>query len=657
MARSSSDTGLQEAFTAAGLTRRQRSLLQTVLRALDNGSGPGFHAATSDSALVALIRAHDALSNHAAHGHPHGRLLLRVLRTSAACVRTALPILPSLRTAITELDTMAEALRDTDPAEHQVLTRASATALEPVITSATDAITDHLLALWDATVSPNHDAKAAAEIAVSVYLRGRDREALRKDLATLLTGTPTAADLAAVLWPPPRRHHVTVLVSGARTLDHLDVLLPGSRQWPVTVDQDGWPKARELAALLARLAPITRAGTLVRVPVDATDLGTAVVLGRRAISEALDQYVAGNRIADLVLAGPWAVAGPDERWVLGEPARASVRRTAPLSPSWSDGLRPALRLAHIAQRVEAPMTSAALCWSALESIGLAEKSARLARAYALQTLRHQVMDAHAQLRLTVTEEVRRLGSRVSNAQVDLRRAENALAKRALLQRTTPADAKALAESVTRTRQSYLDHVAAHQHALDETTTLMALIDAHVPRTTDKPTLTEPDRWVDLLLPARDGDPLAAARDAVTTLSTFAGGLTHETILLWRERLARPQLLAKWLQEKQDTCHALLEWLYTTRNITFHHGQFAGPVDLATAHAGRAIIDMLLEILGRWHSTQHARGQNPTPPSEILKVLSHRKDALNLTLLAATSCHPLSIQHLTGPDEVYWSATR
>ncbi|GAA3033222.1 hypothetical protein [Actinokineospora globicatena] len=172
----------------------------------------------------------------------------------------------------------------------------------------------------------------------------------------------------------------------------------------------------------------------------------------------------------------------------------------------------------------------------------------------------------------------------------------------------------------------------------------------------KPTLVEPDRWLDLLLPARDDDTpeLHAARHAVTTLSAFAGGLTEHTIDLWRHRLATPPLLATWLQDKQDTFHAQLDWLYTTRNITLHHGRFAGPVDLATAHAGRAIVDVTLEILGRWHSTQHARGQDLTPPEQILKLLAQRKDTLSTALAKATTCHPLSIQHLTGPDEVHWT---
>ncbi|MBM7774479.1 hypothetical protein JOD54_004683 [Actinokineospora baliensis] len=438
-----------------------------------------------------------------------------------------------------------------------------------MITSVADAITAQMRALWDASAgNPGRDAKAAGEIAVSVYLGGRDHQALKRDMTTLLSrGRPTADDIVALLWPPPRRHHVTVMVSGARSLDHLDVLLPGARQLSVTVRQNP-PKAAELAALVAKVGPIR-------------------ARGRRVVSEALDQYVAGNRIADLTLADAWVVAGPDGRWVLGELARAGVRRAAPLSSWWSDGLRPALRVAHIARRVEAPMTSAALCWSALESIGVDEKPARLARAFALQTLRQHIVDAHAQLRLMVTDRLRRLGLRARKSQDTLRRAD----------------------AVTQARQSWLDHDAAHQSALGDTTALMALVDAHVPRTTDKPLLTEPDRWLDLLLPARDTDSpaLTAAHDAVTALSAFAGGLTEDTITLWRARLARPSQLAKWLQDKQDTCHALLDWLYTTRNTAFHHGRFAGPLDLATTHAAQAVVDLLLEVLGRWHTTQHTRG--------------------------------------------------
>ncbi|WP_143261631.1 hypothetical protein [Allokutzneria sp. NRRL B-24872] len=635
MARSSSDTRVREAFVTAGLTRRQQSLLHTVLRALDNGSALGFHAATSDSALVALIRAHDALQSHIAHDQPQGRQLLRVLRTSAVCVRAALPGFPAragLRAALHELEATTEALT-ANP-----LQRPDTSALESWITDIAKAVEERLGTLWDArAVDLGKEAKAAAEIAVSVYLRGRDADALKHDLTNLLAkGRPDAAAISALLWPTPRRHYLTVLVSGARSLDELDDLLPGARQWPITANQE------PSTALLAKLEPITRAGVLVRVPVDAADLGTAVVLGRRAISEALDQYVAGNRVADLTLEGPWQVTGPDEKPVLGEPAKASVKRAAPLSASRSEGLRAALRIAHIAQRVEAPMTSAALCWNAIESTGLlAEKSSRLARACAMQVLRQQVIDAHTQLRLMVAEELRRLAGRARKAKDALKRAENALGR--------------TVEVIAAARQAWLDSAAAHQRAVDETTALMALVDAHVPMTSGKPALIEPDRWLDLLLPPRAGRQ--SAWDAVTALAAFAGGLAEENVELWRERLARPPLLAKWLQDKQDTCHALLEWLYTTRNIAFHHGRFAGPVDVATAHAGRAVVDMMLEILGRWHSIQHARGQDLTPPEEIFSLLARRKDALSAVLHKANSCHQLSIQHITGPDETSWVAPR
>ncbi|GAA4023420.1 hypothetical protein GCM10022247_54710 [Allokutzneria multivorans] len=627
---------MREAFSAAGLTRRQQSLLHAVLRALDGGSALGFHAATSDSALVALIRAHDALQSHIEHDQPQGRQLLRVLRTSGVCVRAALPGFPAragLKAALDELEATTAALT-ANP-----LQRPDTRVLESWITTIAEAVEERLRTLWDArAVDLSKEAKAAAEIAVAVYIRGRDRDALKHDLTKLLArGRPGAAEISALLWPKPRRHYLTVLVSGARSLDKLDDLLPGARQWPVTANQD------RSTALLVKLGPITRAGVLVRVPVDAADLGTAVVLGRRAISEALDQYVAGNRIADLTLEGPWQVTGPDDKPVLGEPIKASVKRAAPLSAARSEGLRAALRIAHIAQRVEAPMTSAALCWNAIESTGLvAEKSSRLARACAMQMLRQQVIDAHTQLRLMVAEEVRRLAGRVRKAKGALARAENAL---------TPADS----DAVARAREAWLESAAAHQRAVGETTALMDLVDAHVPMSSGKPALTEPDRWLDLLLPPLGG--AQTAWDAVTALAAFAGGLTEETVVLWRERLARPPLLAKWLQDKQDTCHALLEWLYTTRNIAFHHGRFAGPVDVATAHAGRAVVDVMLEILGRWHSTQHARGQDLTPPEEIFKILAQRKDALSAALHKANSCHRLSIQHITGPDETSWSAPR
>ncbi|MEV7551977.1 hypothetical protein AB0N89_20360 [Amycolatopsis sp. NPDC089917] len=505
------------------------------------------------------------------------------------------------------------------------------------------------------------DPRLAAEIAVAVYIQGRDWEALKTDLANLLVRRPTAAEVSALLWPPRSRHFVTALVSGARSLDNLDDFLPGAQQWRVSGSQNEWPKSKALVALLLALEPITRSSVLVRVPVDSADLGTAVVLGRRAITETLDQYVAGNRIADLTLGSTWQVTGPDGKWALRRLERASVTNAAPLQGSpTSEILRPAMRIAHIAQRVEAPMTSTALCWSALESIGLkSDKSVRLAKAYALQALRLQIIDARTQLRLMVMEELRRIEARAKKAKGDLIRAENALRARTPLARTTPAQIVAMVAAVAHARESWLACQATRGHAFNKATTLIEIIDVHVPAAAPRPNLTSPDRWLDLLLPPCEGEApeVDTARRAVTTLADFAGGAAAETILMWRDRLAQPPLLAKWLQEKQDTCLALLDWLYVTRNIAFHDGRFAGPIDVATAHAGRAIVDVMLEILGRWHSTQQRRGQDLTSPEEILNLLAQRKDDLSARLGVEAACHRLSIQHISGPDEYYWSAVR
>jgi hypothetical protein len=97
-------------------------------------------------------------------------------------------------------------------------------------------------------------------------------------------------------------------------------------------------------------------------------------------------------------------------------------------------------------------------------------------------------------------------------------------------------------------------------------------------------------------------------------------------------------------------------MYVTRNLAIHTGQFAVPADALTAHAGRGIVDMVLEFLGHWSQIERTRGVSDSAAKTILKELADRKDILEDHLRVASSCYPLNVLALTSPGSDCWQTS-
>ncbi|MBK3576455.1 hypothetical protein JHN63_22110 [Streptomyces sp. MBT65] len=89
----------------------------------------------------------------------------------------------------------------------------------------------------------------------------------------------------------------------------------------------------------------------------------AALLGRRIASELLDQYVAGQRLAEIRLRPETLanVLGSHRVLRLAVPVLGSGP-VQPLTTGWPPALRESLRTAHIARITEAPTTSAGPRW-------------------------------------------------------------------------------------------------------------------------------------------------------------------------------------------------------------------------------------------------------------------------------------------------------
>lgn len=177
---------------------------------------------------------------------------------------------------------------------------------------------------------------------------------------------------------------MAVVVEGTSRLDYLGGLMgPACAAMGSSPGEPlpGWGRGasdlRELADMAREAAEKRRewsrdqAGgqVLLTFSVHARDLGGAALLGRRQASESLDQYVAGQRTAEIRLRPETLAYDPAS----GRTLRLAVPALGtgpvrPLTTGWPPALREGLRTAHIARVTEAPTTAAGLCWAALEAL-------------------------------------------------------------------------------------------------------------------------------------------------------------------------------------------------------------------------------------------------------------------------------------------------
>lgn len=660
-----------KALTRAGLARQQRSMLEGLLRLLSPKAYLSDHVSCANSAYLAVTRAQEALLGNAV-GQPRLSLTRSLVATSLASVIAARPAFALGGAG--DLDAARLLLQRVDATLDKHTTSQVKTAWAQQLSSLAQliatAVRGWIAPLWDGSDIPAAVLRhAQGELAVAVSVANRDGRALREDLIRLLSaGRPDAAALTAVLWPQPCTYRVAMLVEGPRRLEQLELLLPGARQWPVAGDSGKLPpgsvrhtpgNARDAVTAANRGR---RPATVVEIPVDAADAYTAIGHGRRQLSEALDQYAAAERLVDFTI-GPRAVSTTPGRPVQEDSLLVSVDSAKPLTTHWPTALRPALRSAHLASQANAPMTSSALAWSAIDSMGLGSNDLDLlAKACALQTLRQQMIGLYQ----VVVESA---AARVSHArwQVDLAgrvlgRRERAVPRVEQLGEVGRSRLEELRLLVEESRAQFEAYTAHLAQVENDVRSLFAVLQglllkgdlAQEPfNVTSR--LLKLDRWLDALLPLTPivSPEARTAHTAVGRLGALAGGLAADGLDIWRSRLADPAEMARWLDEQQEIYHALLAWLYATRNLAFHSGQFTGPADTLTAHAARGVVDMALEFLGNWHQEQDRRGEAGTDAVGIFRALAQRKDDLANELRHAPSCRPLNVDAITSLDSNGW----
>ena len=652
----------------AGLGDGQRVLLQAVLAASDPVAVLTRHASNEPTGVAAIARAHSALESRARPGrtkaqpYPNSALgLVEAALEELKVVRLHVPA-GRLDRAVGALDSikaggkagLGSAADCQEKAERVEVMRADVRA----------AVVDGFSEAWQGPVTEATGQRLALEMAALCIMEGRQHYLLSAEVrAALSKGSLEAGQLLKVLLPAERDFRVAVVVEGSSRLESLGRLMdPACAAMGSSPGESlaGWGQgASDLKKLddMARKASDARrewsdqAGgqVLLTFSVRARDLGGAALLGRRRASELLDQYVAGQRTAEIRLRPETLAYDPasDRTLRLAVPA-LGTGLVRPLTTGWPPALRESLRTAHIARVIEAPATAAGLCWAALEALDVkSESTDNLARALSLQAARQQVVDLHQRTRTAVAAEV--------TAAREAHRAAQATADglEAAARRATGDPAAAVAQKATVARAAALDRRAALEEAL-KAQAHHAVLDAWT-GVGDDGLLLKPDRWLDAFAPPADAEPaLSAAAEALAALIGFLSGETAARLRCWRAMLAAPVSLAAWIEETAKRFKRSLDWLYVIRNTALHDGRFVSATDLLDVHAGRALVDLTLEFLGNWyqHEAEGAPGQAALPAIDVIGLLAARQEEV-LEKLRGGTREGWHVARLTSPTSTGW----
>ena len=658
-------------YARAHLTHRQRTLIESLLRSLEDGTYLSEHVSTANSVVLALTRAHHALDGHVRVNQPKIGLTRTVLSRALNDVVSGVSAYTNTTTGADAINQARQVLVQLNASMAGVPSSADkqqfANQIGALVPPTVCAVRSLFEALWNGVnLSVENASRIRDEIAVLVALEGRDGKTLQADLLRLFSrGMADTAAVADVLWPAHKRYLVVLAVSGTRVMEGLDRLLPGARQWPLVgpTPPAGSPY-RDAQGLVDPVLASRGSSMLIALPAVASDPYIAIAQARRELTETLDQYAAGQRLLELTIDLRSVALSPSYSPTMSDPRIGGSKVARPLTSHWPTPLRSALRMANLAGRMEAPVASVLLAWSAIESLDVDSNDfERIAKACALHSLRQQILSVYK----SVTDSA---NARLHHARWDTSEKQAMLAKSkrsyvVAARSTSPAARTAATRLDASVVQARTQLAAAESNCLLLEQKLLPnfeIIRRNLLSGGDQGNplnltswMLELNDFLDVILPLQPASStgLRQSQTAMAVLAQEAGGLAEEQWTTWQSRLNNPPALADWLNYQQNMFHGLLAWMYASRNLAIHTGQFAVPADVLTAQAGRGIVDMILEFLGHWYQDQYRRGESDTEANTVLRELAGRKDTLEQYLSHAMSCHPLNVATITAPHSDCW----
>ncbi len=618
--------------------------------------------------MLSLGRAEAVLRSRASGRHsrpqPHTELAFAVIRSALKSVQMLEPVVTRDRKPLEDVrDLLSEVIAQGEGGlEGTVRCGELADELKSLVPAVKCTVLDLFEQAWETALPAKAAERAVAEVASLAVWRGRDYECLLADVQRFLQQIPAGKALLSVLCPMQRRIRVAAVVEGSRTLAHLDELFDAGadiRQFPIGKrEPDGWgqgtSRLKEFASLHghhrnrdARAEERSAAAVLLTLRVTAPDRGTAVHVARRGIEEALDAYMAGNRIAELRLRPEILVyeetGNRSRQYTLRGPAINTAR---PLTSHWPAEIRECLRTAHIARSTSSPLTRAALSWAALEAAGIKHgykdnaPHVRLARALSLQALRQQLISSHQCVRTVATATCRAVKRRAEDASRAVRRMEQHLGDESA-PLTLEQQLMQVRERATLAHQKAADADNLYLRPLSEID-LAATVNEHG-------LLCDPNRWADILAASPEAsEEIKAGSEALVCLHSVLPGLPAHELAVWRARLTNPRKCAEWLTETEERYRAQLSWMYVVRNTALHQGVFTSVADSHDAHGASGTVDLMLEVLGNWYSVANAAAlpESTWSAPEVIISLAQRQQNLIQRLKAGMA--DLNFTHLTSP---------
>jgi hypothetical protein len=657
------DVGFLGQLKKSSASPVQIYLLQRIIRAIEPQALLSQHAAALAGIATEVPRAQAALLSHAEKSQPRRTLLIALInnaRTTVDRVRHARVSDQILTDLFSALDAgSASVARSSGRTQLQASSKTLAQQLDPLIQQIPDQLSRNFHEAWIIRKPTSQEWKilecVSDEVACLVASSDRDSSSLEWQIPAAIRrqGLDPIAIYKALL-PDPMKYHVACVIRGAGKLAKLGTLEPTAQQEQSSdpeyhINWPGRPNER-LRKFIDKIFTSTD-DCVISVDVDAADRASAARLGRRRVTELLDQYVAGMRLIYLTIDPITLVSRACEddaqEW---EPTRRSARQAYPLLDYWPEGLREGLRTAHVARITDAPLTTAALSWVALEACGLEyPENQKLARVLSLQALRQQIVEAHQMILQSVASSLQYWRSEVKTSAGMAKKYQVGLTR-------LPPDYEQRRQELESLLKSYEER---HTSAKLRLTQLQTVIDETIPLLNRyaavdiRNHLLDLNTWVDILLPDRvqDSAELASARAALSTLLPELAPLPAQQIIDWRERLGDSEICAHWLTTTQFRMAALLDALYSARNLALHSGVFTASGDAILGQGGILVVDFTFEFLGNWYRTA-PNSEPPKTPAEVIEEIAARQQTI-LDLLAAHNgpVYPLDVGFLTGPSTI------
>lgn len=611
---------------AKNLSDKQIDFLYCILRLGSPAESPSGRVSLRTIMTTSLASLAETLVLYEKHGQPDGKLIEYLIESSKRPVRLILSEFTKM-TLLSDISLMLDRLSKIDFSKNQSRVHVSRIAIELSnhLDDLDSCISEIVRLIWKTKIIISKEVMEliACEVTACRVGLGGSYEGLVASIENL-AGSPSSNDrLEAVSLPANAFFKIVVAVYGTKHLLGLTDYLPDAQQFNIGCEKSAsWGSRESVLKEFTEMNTGDPSVVFIQLKLAAVDRQAAVHLARSDVSEVLDQYVAGHRLADLRLSPGTSTLNCDKNSAQNHFANAvGVETARPLTRIWPSSLRESLRMGHLATLGDSPTTKIALTWSALEAAGLDKDLDTVASVLTLQSIRHQIGESYLYLNQgykhkekVVNSLVDELEKRVEGAEARLNSSSNELAVKSLSKHL-----EVLQEKCGELARNLDGHDLIEKEF--ETINNYAESDGRgYPKSLNA--------WSDVLHKKVVRGELAASRaqSSFRALQAPLAGTYSGGAVSWQHRLADPETFENWCRDQKIQFLDALNRLYISRNIILHTGIYKSSGQLLVLDSGMAIVDLIHEICGNWSRVCVAYSleeKAKMKPAEIFAELSLR----------------------------------